>query len=69
MSDQRHINLGKRLCEQRELQGLSQRKLAEIAQMSHSAYHNIEHGETDPKTSTIFKLADALGVPVHTLFM
>ena len=47
--------------------GLSQKKLAEIANINRVQYNRYERGETMPSTETISKIADVLGVSVDYL--
>ncbi len=52
----------------RAARGLSQRALAERAGMSYPILARLELGQTDPRLSTLEKLAEALGVSVPELF-
>ena len=54
--------------EWRRVRGLSQRALAERAGMSYPILARLELGQTDPRLSTLEKLAEALGIPVPELF-
>jgi ribosome-binding protein aMBF1 (putative translation factor) len=53
------------LVEQRVALGLSQRQVAERMGTSQSALNRIEAGETDPRLSTIQRLAVALGCTIR----
>lgn len=48
----------------REAHGLSLRALADMVGMSYVALFRLEVGETDPRLSTLRRLAAALGVTV-----
>lgn len=68
MRDKRHTILGENIRRARVEQGLSQRVLARMVGTSQSTLFNIEHGKSDAKASTLFRLADALDVEVADLF-
>jgi transcriptional regulator with XRE-family HTH domain len=51
----------------RETSGDTQESLAERAGISEVAYWRIENGVSDPRSNTVKKLADALGVPVGAI--
>lgn len=68
MRDKRHAILGETIRKARLEQGLSQRVLARMIGTSQSTLFNIEHGNSDAKASTLFRIADALDVKVETLF-
>ena len=53
-----------RLREIREAQGMSQRRLADLAGITQAALFRLETGETDPRLSTLRQIAKALGVTV-----
>jgi len=57
------IAFGKRLRQLREAKGWTLEVLAESAGMNELQVGHIERGASDPKLSTITKLARALGVP------
>lgn len=61
----------KRIAEQvkawREIRGLSQRALAERAGMPYPMIARLELGQTDPRLSTLQRLAEALRVDVVAL--
>ncbi len=56
-----------RLAEIRVKRKLSQRALAEKANMSQTYLCNVETGKADPSLSTLRRLADALNVTVSEL--
>jgi transcriptional regulator with XRE-family HTH domain len=56
------IAFGKRVRELRTAKGWTQEGLAERADMNWLQVGHIERGASDPKLSTILKLAKALGV-------
>jgi transcriptional regulator with XRE-family HTH domain len=62
------VDVGLRLHELREAQGISMRALATRSGLSANALSMIERGRTSPSVSTLYKLADALGVPVTEFF-
>jgi transcriptional regulator with XRE-family HTH domain len=47
--------------------GLSQERLSTLARLHRTEISLLERGERDPKLSTVFRLADALGVPAAAL--
>ncbi len=60
--------LGERLRQLREDRGISLRHLAQTAGLSANALSVIERGLSSPSVSTLYKLADALDLPVTTFF-
>src|SRR5512142_2067184 len=62
------VNVGLRLRELREARGASMRSLAAKSGLSANALSMIERGKTSPSVSTLYKLADALGVPITDFF-
>ncbi len=62
------VNVGARLREMREARNTSMRALATRSGLSANALSMIERGRTSPSVSTLYKLADALGVPVTEFF-
>ncbi len=60
-------NLGNRLKELRMKKGYSQRRLAELMSVSHSAIANWEVGKRLPDISMISRLAECLGVEAYVL--
>ncbi len=62
------INVGVRLRELRETRSMSMRTLATRSGLSANALSMIERGRTSPSVSTLYKLADALGVPITEFF-
>ena len=52
----------------REERGLSQERLAHIADLNTTHVAKIERTEREPGVRTVAKLADALGVPAADLF-
>jgi transcriptional regulator with XRE-family HTH domain len=60
--------IGRRIRIARKQAGLSQEALARRADMSLNGMASIERGEiADPHISTLTRIADALGVPVHQI--
>jgi transcriptional regulator with XRE-family HTH domain len=62
------VNVGGRLKELREARGASMRALAAKSGLSANALSMIERGRTSPSVSTLYKLADALEVPITEFF-
>ncbi len=62
------VDVGLRLRELREARNISMRGLAAKSGLSANALSMIERGKTSPSVSTLYKLADALGVPVTAFF-
>ncbi len=62
------LNVGESLQRLRGERGLSMRALAKASGLSANALSMIERGRTSPSVGTLYKLADALGVPVTAFF-
>lgn len=62
------INVGIRLRELREERGISMRGLAQKSGLSANALSMIERGKTSPSVSTLYKLADAMDLPITAFF-
>ncbi len=62
------VDVSMRLRELREGQGISMRALAARSGLSANALSMIERGKTSPSVSTLYKLADALGVSITAFF-
>ena len=62
------VDVGGRLKELRIERGKSMRSLARASGLSTNALSMIERGRTSPSVSTLYKLADALGVPITAFF-
>ncbi|MFZ5910445.1 MAG: helix-turn-helix domain-containing protein [Chloroflexota bacterium] len=62
------VDVGSRLRQLREERNLSMRSLGTASGLSANALSMIERGKTSPSVSTLYKLADALGVPVTAFF-
>ncbi len=60
--------VGKRLRELREERRISLRELGRISGISVNALSLIERGMTSPSVSTLYRLVDALGVPITAIF-
>ena len=56
-------NIGKRLCETRKLQGISQAELAEKADLSVVYISNIEAGKKNISVDVLLRLCSALNMP------
>lgn len=61
-------NIGRRLKTLRQRQGLSQRKLAQVAGVSNATVSLIEHGRTDPSMGLLRKILNSLGVSFAEFF-
>ena len=62
------IDVASRLRELREARGISMRTLATKSGLSANALSMIERNKTSPSVSTLYKLADALGVSITAFF-
>lgn len=66
--DAESINIGERLRELREARNISMRNLATKSGLSANALSMIERNRASPSVSTLYKLADALGVSITSFF-
>lgn len=62
------VNIGERLRELREARNISMRALATRSGLSANALSMIERGKASPSVSTLYKLADALGISITMFF-
>jgi transcriptional regulator with XRE-family HTH domain len=62
------VNVGTELRALREEKGLSIRALARASGISANAISMIERGRTSPSVSTLYKMANALNVPITDFF-
>ncbi len=62
------VNVGSRLRSLREERNISIRGLARKSGLSANALSMIERGKTSPSVSTLYKLADALEIPITNFF-
>ncbi len=62
------IDVGNRLRQLREARKVSMRTLATMSGLSANALSMIERGKTSPSVSTLYRIADALKVPVTDFF-
>jgi transcriptional regulator with XRE-family HTH domain len=62
------VDVGSRLRDLREAHNISMRALAVKSGLSANALSMIERGKTSPSVSTLYKLADALGVSITAFF-
>ncbi len=62
------VNVGQRLRQLREERNISMRGLATKSGLSANALSMIERGKTSPSVSTLYKLSDAMGVPITDFF-
>jgi transcriptional regulator with XRE-family HTH domain len=68
MGEAPSVNVATSLRELREARGVSMRALAARSGLSANALSMIERGKTSPSVSTLYKLADALGVSITAFF-
>ena len=68
MLNQKPDDLGERLRQLRVARSFSMRQLAQVSGLSANALSMIERGLSSPSVSTLYKLADALEVPVTKFF-
>jgi transcriptional regulator with XRE-family HTH domain len=62
------VNIGERLRELREARNISMRALAIRSGLSANALSMIERGRASPSVSTLYKLAEALGISITSFF-
>jgi transcriptional regulator with XRE-family HTH domain len=62
------IDVGSRLRQLRQERGKSMRSLARSSGLSTNALSMIERGHTSPSVSTLYKLSEALEVPITAFF-
>jgi transcriptional regulator with XRE-family HTH domain len=62
------INVGSKLRAMREERGLSIRALARASGISANALSVIERGKSSPSVSTLYKVTEALNVPITSIF-
>ncbi|RME07625.1 MAG: cupin domain-containing protein [Anaerolineae bacterium] len=62
------VEVGKRLRELRQARNLSMRELARMSGLSANALSTIERCKSSPSVSTLYKLADALELPITAFF-
>jgi transcriptional regulator with XRE-family HTH domain len=68
MREAASVDVAASLRELRESRGISMRALAARSGLSANALSMIERGKTSPSVSTLYKLADALGVSITAFF-
>ncbi|MFC1879185.1 helix-turn-helix domain-containing protein [Chloroflexota bacterium] len=62
------VDIGQRIRELRMEHGLSMRAVARLSGLSANALSHIERGKSSPSVSTLYKIADALEIPITTMF-
>ena len=62
------VNIGERLRELREARNISMRTLATKSGLSANALSTLERGKASPSVSTLYKLAEALGISITSFF-
>jgi transcriptional regulator with XRE-family HTH domain len=67
-SKEQTMDVGSRLRELRTERGLSMRSLARLSGLSTNALSMIERGKTSPSVSTLYKLSEALEIPITAFF-
>ncbi len=68
MGEAPSVNVATNLRELREARNISMRALATKSSLSANALSMIERGKTSPSVSTLYKLAEALGVSITAFF-
>jgi transcriptional regulator with XRE-family HTH domain len=59
--------VGKRIRDERNRLRMTQERLAQIAELDRKHISSIETGKIDPGTSTLIRIAGALGMPMESL--
>ncbi len=62
------VHVGQILRQLREGRGISLRELSRLSGLSANALSMIERGLASPSVSTLYRLTDALSVPITALF-
>ena len=62
------VDVGLRLKELRERRGVSLRELSRLSGLSANTLSMIERGQSSPSVSTLYRLVDALNVPISAVF-
>jgi transcriptional regulator with XRE-family HTH domain len=62
------VDVGGRLRQLRQERNMSMRALARASGLSTNALSMIERGRTSPSVSTLYKISEALGVPITAFF-
>ncbi len=62
------LEVGNRLRQLRQERDMSMRSLARASGLSTNALSMIERGRTSPSVSTLYKISEALGVPITAFF-
>jgi transcriptional regulator with XRE-family HTH domain len=62
------VDVGSRLRQLRQERDMSMRALARASGLSTNALSMIERGRTSPSVSTLYKISEALGVPITAFF-
>ena len=63
----KHI-IGENIIKYRKLKGMSQKHLAEVLNMSQQGLLKIEKGQVNPRSDTIEKIIEVLGITPNQLF-
>ena len=66
-TDERMLAFGKRVREVRKSKGISQERLAEMADIDRSYMGNIERGEKNITLKKVYDICDALKVEIREL--
>jgi transcriptional regulator with XRE-family HTH domain len=67
-SDAAYVDVGQRLRQLREERRMSLRETARVSGVSVNALSSIERGISSPSVSTLYRLVDALGLPITAIF-
>jgi len=62
------VDVGLRLKQLRERRGISLRELSRLSGLSTNTLSMIERGQSSPSVSTLYRLVDALSVPISAVF-
>jgi len=60
--------IGRRIAKERKKQGLSQERLAELADLHHNYIGTVERGEVNIGVNNIYKITSALNIKMEVLF-
>ena len=60
--------IGNKICEYRELKGLSQLDLSAIVNIEKSNLSRLENGRTNPTIATLVDICNALSIDIKLLF-
>ena len=64
-----NISLGKKILESRKIKGLNIREFSKLTGLSTSLLSQIERGLANPSLNSLRSIAEALNIPLFTLFV